>query len=72
MYYFQTYFGMDVESIADEVRRTALKTMIKTYGQTPKQLFRTAHPTPLTHKPDNLLNSNTAKTKVSAVSNYFL
>jgi hypothetical protein len=53
---------MDVESIADEVRRTALKTMIKTYGQTPKQLFRTAHPTPPAQKLDTSL-----KTKVSLV-----
>ena len=26
------------------MRRRAVKTMIKTYGQTPKQLFKTSHP----------------------------
>ena len=43
-YDFQTYFGKDVDSIADPVRRQALKTMVKTYGQTPRQLFRSPHP----------------------------
>ena len=40
----QTYFGVDVDSIEDPVRRRAVKTMIKTYGQTPKQLFKGPHP----------------------------
>ena len=40
----QTYFGIEVDNIADPVRRNAIKTMIKTYGQTPKQLFRIPHP----------------------------
>ncbi|XP_064599745.1 lysosomal-trafficking regulator-like [Liolophura sinensis] len=39
-----TYFGVDVEGIKDPVRRYAMKTMIKTYGQTPKQLFMSPHP----------------------------
>lgn len=39
-----TYFGMDIDSVKDPLRRHALKTMVKTYGQTPKQLFRNAHP----------------------------
>jgi len=43
---FQTYFGIDVDSIADPVGRNATRTMIKTYGQTPKQLFRHVHPSP--------------------------
>ena len=38
----QTYFGMDVSSVNDPVKRQALLTMIRTYGQTPKQLF--VHP----------------------------
>ena len=42
--WFQTYFGVDVDSIADPVRRSAMRTMIKTYGQTPKQLFKQPHP----------------------------
>ncbi|XP_040407052.1 lysosomal-trafficking regulator [Cygnus olor] len=40
-----TYFGMDVSAVEDPVQRRALETMIKTYGQTPRQLFHTAHVT---------------------------
>ncbi|KAL0267522.1 UNVERIFIED_CONTAM: hypothetical protein PYX00_009770 [Menopon gallinae] len=39
-----TYCGFDVESISDPVERTAWETMVKTYGQTPKQLFKQPHP----------------------------
>lgn len=42
--FLQTYFGMDIDSVKDPLRRHALKTMVKTYGQTPKQLFKWAHP----------------------------
>uniref|UniRef100_A0A3P8QY53 Lysosomal trafficking regulator n=1 Tax=Astatotilapia calliptera TaxID=8154 RepID=A0A3P8QY53_ASTCA len=38
-----TYFGMDVSAVEDPVQRRALETMIKTYGQTPRQLFNTSH-----------------------------
>ncbi|KAM5163021.1 lysosomal-trafficking regulator [Mantella aurantiaca] len=38
-----TYFGMDVSAVEDPVQRRALETMIKTYGQTPRQLFHSAH-----------------------------
>uniref|UniRef100_A0A8C4IKW5 Lysosomal trafficking regulator n=1 Tax=Dicentrarchus labrax TaxID=13489 RepID=A0A8C4IKW5_DICLA len=38
-----TYFGMDVSSVEDPVQRRALETMIKTYGQTPRQLFNGSH-----------------------------
>lgn len=34
---------MDVSAVEDPVQRRALETMIKTYGQTPRQLFHTAH-----------------------------
>lgn len=44
MVLFQTYFGIDVNSVQDPVKRHALRTMVKTYGQTPKQLFRNPHP----------------------------
>ena len=43
-----TYYGFDLNSIADPVQRKARATMIKTYGQTPKQLFKSAHP--MVHK----------------------
>ncbi|MED6288718.1 hypothetical protein CHARACLAT_029360, partial [Characodon lateralis] len=38
-----TYFGMDVSAVEDPVQRRALETMIKTYGQTPRQLFNSTH-----------------------------
>lgn len=38
-----TYFGVDVSKIEDSVRRKALHTMIKTFGQMPKQLFNHPH-----------------------------
>lgn len=38
-----TYFGMDVSAVEDPVQRRALETMIKTYGQTPRQLFHASH-----------------------------
>ncbi|XP_063958609.1 lysosomal-trafficking regulator-like isoform X1 [Lytechinus pictus] len=39
-----TYFGLDTRTITDHTRRRAVETMIKTYGQTPKQLFPNPHP----------------------------
>lgn len=39
-----TYYGFDVESITDPLERCAWETMVRTYGQTPRQLFRAAHP----------------------------
>lgn len=34
---------MDVSAVEDPVQRRALETMIKTYGQTPRQLFNGTH-----------------------------
>ncbi|XP_058238437.1 lysosomal-trafficking regulator isoform X2 [Hemibagrus wyckioides] len=45
-----TYFGMDVSAVEDPVQRRALETMIKTYGQTPRQLFQTSHISRAGHK----------------------
>ncbi|XP_078592182.1 lysosomal-trafficking regulator-like isoform X1 [Branchiostoma floridae x Branchiostoma japonicum] len=39
-----TYFGIDTSAIEDKVQRRATETMIKTYGQTPRQLFKSPHP----------------------------
>ena len=39
-----TYYGFDLNSISDPVQRNARATMIKNYGQTPKQLFKSPHP----------------------------
>ncbi|PAA57784.1 hypothetical protein BOX15_Mlig029130g3 [Macrostomum lignano] len=47
-----TYFGaIDLDQIDDPVRRRAIETMIKTYGQTPKQLFRSPHQPPVAAAP---------------------
>lgn len=42
-----TYFGVDTQEETDPVKRKALETMIKTYGQTPRQLFTHPHPAKL-------------------------
>ncbi|XP_033229888.1 lysosomal-trafficking regulator isoform X2 [Belonocnema kinseyi] len=42
-----TYYGFNVEQIADPLERQAWETMVRTYGQTPAQLFRAAHPLPI-------------------------
>jgi len=39
-----TYFGMDTTLVEDELKRVALETMVKTYGQTPRKLFSQPHP----------------------------
>lgn len=41
----QTYYeGMDIESVTDTTQQAAMRTMVKTYGQMPAQLFREPHP----------------------------
>ncbi|XP_034950425.1 lysosomal-trafficking regulator [Chelonus insularis] len=42
-----TYYGFNVDQIADPLERDAWETMVKTYGQTPAQLFTTSHPLPI-------------------------
>ncbi|KAJ6218130.1 hypothetical protein RDWZM_009287 [Blomia tropicalis] len=39
-----THFSSDLSKIEDEVKRHAIKTMIKTFGQMPNQLFNMPHP----------------------------
>lgn len=42
--YLQTYYGgMDIESVTDTTQQAAMRTMVKTYGQMPAQLFRDPH-----------------------------
>ena len=43
----QTYYGadgIDIESVTDCTQQAAMRTMVKTYGQMPLQLFRDPHP----------------------------
>ncbi|KAK9307869.1 hypothetical protein QLX08_001934 [Tetragonisca angustula] len=42
-----TYYGFNVEQITDPLERQAWETMVRTYGQTPAQLFKAAHPLPI-------------------------
>lgn len=36
-----------MDQISDPLERQAWETMVRTYGQTPAQLFKIAHPLPL-------------------------
>lgn len=40
----QTYYGFSSAKISDPVERSAMETMVRTYGQMPKMLFKSAHP----------------------------
>ena len=41
----QTYYGgMDIDSVTDSTQQAAMRTMVKTYGQMPAQLFKEPHP----------------------------
>lgn len=39
-----THYSADISKIEDEVRRHAIQTMIRTFGQMPSQLFNMPHP----------------------------
>lgn len=39
-----TYYGLEVNKIEDDLKRNALITMIRTFGQMPRQLFKHPHP----------------------------
>lgn len=39
-----TYYGFSCQNLSDPVEKTACETMVRTYGQMPKQLFKTIHP----------------------------
>lgn len=42
--YLQTYYGFSSSKITDPVERSAMETMVRTYGQMPKTLFKSPHP----------------------------
>ncbi len=62
-YHPACYFGYPVDEISDTVRRKAIETMIKTWGQTPKQLFTTPH-LPTFRKSPQTLHSHKFKDSV--------
>ncbi|XP_022255691.1 lysosomal-trafficking regulator-like [Limulus polyphemus] len=43
MFHPATYYGVDVNKTEDPLKRKALQTMIKTFGQMPRQLFNSPH-----------------------------
>ncbi|XP_043802415.1 lysosomal-trafficking regulator isoform X5 [Apis laboriosa] len=53
-----TYYGFNVEQIADPLERQAWETMVRTYGQTPAQLFRVAHPLPIQNLGNTVVHSS--------------
>lgn len=57
MFHPATYYGSHIEETEDPVARSAFKTMVNTYGQTPRQLFRFPHPMTV----DDYSPKNTAK-----------
>ncbi|CAL1677884.1 unnamed protein product [Lasius platythorax] len=61
-----TYYGFDVEQIADPLERQAWETMVRTYGQTPAQLFRAPHP--LIQNLGNVTLSNQTPQVIEGVS----
>lgn len=44
MVLFQTYIGFSMSGVSDPVEKIALETMVRTYGQMPRQLLTTPHP----------------------------
>lgn len=43
-FYLQTYSSFLESECNDRIERDAMETMVKTYGQMPRQLFKTPHP----------------------------
>lgn len=41
---FQTYIDFSISDVSDPVEKIALETMVRTYGQMPRQLLTTPHP----------------------------
>ncbi|XP_033358417.1 lysosomal-trafficking regulator isoform X2 [Bombus vosnesenskii] len=53
-----TYYGFNVEQIADPLERQAWETMVRTYGQTPAQLFTVAHPLLIQNLANTIVHSS--------------
>eukprot|EP00818_Percolomonas_sp_WS_P008731 CAMPEP_0117448702 /NCGR_PEP_ID=MMETSP0759-20121206/7545_1 /TAXON_ID=63605 /ORGANISM="Percolomonas cosmopolitus, Strain WS" /LENGTH=1131 /DNA_ID=CAMNT_0005241113 /DNA_START=176 /DNA_END=3571 /DNA_ORIENTATION=+ len=50
--------GVDIDSIHDPLQKRAIESQIKSFGQTPKQLFKKPHPPRLVPKSKNLPTYN--------------
>ncbi|XP_078037136.1 lysosomal-trafficking regulator mauve isoform X2 [Augochlora pura] len=53
-----TYYGFNVEQIADPLERRAWETMVRTYGQTPAQLFTSAHLLPIQNIGNTIMHTS--------------
>lgn len=55
VFHYLSYEGsVDLESIRDPLEKKAIESQIKSFGQTPKQLFKYPHPKRIVTKPKNL------------------
>lgn len=57
-----TYYGLEANKITDPLKRNALLTMIRTFGQMPKQLFKHPHPQIGQNTSSNVLPTNSPNT----------
>ncbi|XP_050540589.1 lysosomal-trafficking regulator isoform X2 [Daktulosphaira vitifoliae] len=65
-----TYYGSHIEETKDPLARSAFKTMVNTYGQTPRQLFRSPHPMTIDdYSPKNLMKHTSCPNVISGVKN---
>ena len=69
LYHPACYFGYPVEQISDPVHRKAIETMIKTWGQTPKQIFTSNHPQSLMATSSNAKKSNSVSSNLNNLTN---
>lgn len=61
-----------MEQIVDPVARQAWETMVRTYGQTPAQLFRAAHPLPMQNLSNVAHSSQIPQVIEGITGNYYL
>lgn len=79
--FLQTYYGgMDIDSVTDSTHQAAMRTMVKTYGQMPAQLFKEPHTQRTKTSPvltsfrmrlGNVIKRLTATSQISKISNPF-
>ncbi|XP_076318976.1 lysosomal-trafficking regulator mauve isoform X2 [Tachypleus tridentatus] len=62
-----TYYGMDVNKTEDPVKRKALQTMIKTFGQMPRQLFNSPHPPIAPFGSEEIVHTRSALSEVQGL-----
>jgi len=66
----QTYHGLDLDTIDDELQRRALAVMIQTYGQVPRQLFKQPHPSSADSPADGLPTLTTQMSTLVSLTDF--